>query len=135
MKVRPAGLFAAAACVAVGTALIAGFIVVGPPMKARLERLDDQRVQDLRSISSSIASYAAGHHSLPDVLGSMRANGDIDAASVRDPVTRAPYEYRRTGARSYELCAVFATAAGGNGEDSVWKHPIGRYCFSRETGS
>jgi hypothetical protein len=58
-----------------------------------------------------------------------------------DPEAAKAYEYRATGARSFELCATFSQksidpvsaqpvkAPGSSNE--VWVHGVGRTCFVR----
>ena len=129
-----AALFTLAAGIVVLAALVAGFLAVGSPTRARLQRQDAERVQDLSSISTVLEAYAALHHGLPEALATVRARGNIPSSSLRDPVSGAPYEYRTTGVASYEICALFSTATN-EAEDSVWSHRAGRSCFRREVDS
>jgi hypothetical protein len=61
-----------------------------------------------------------------------------------DPETGAPYEYKKTGDLSFEMCASFARESAdtmkgeyysqilGLKNADVWEHGAGRACFTRE---
>jgi hypothetical protein len=103
----------------------AALMVLGPPDRARSEALDRQRVGDLRHIEADVRDdYATAKYPLPDRL----------STSKRDPVTRAPYEYRRLDAARYELCANYArpspaTADRALDDGAFWRHGAGRTCY------
>jgi hypothetical protein len=46
-----------------------------------------------------------------------------------DPATDEPYEYRVTGERNFELCAVFARASRSEDADDFWYHAADRHCY------
>ena len=120
-----------AACV-VGGAVTVGMFLTGSPAEARFERLDQQRVEDLQRISRHVDAYWRSHRRLP---GSLAEVGSEPGAAGRDPVTGQPYDFRATGERHYEVCAVFARASAQRPrgiEPDFWGHGGGRKCFPME---
>lgn len=130
MRLTPQALFGGLASLVVLAAVVAGLWLVGAPSDARLRRLDDQRVGALQVLASTIDNYRQTHGGTPRSLGQLAQDQDrIAPSSMRDPDTSAPYEYRRTGPNTYELCARFSVAS----DDEValrWRHGSGRQCYS-----
>ncbi len=148
-------LFAWAVIVVVAAGIVGGFFIAGSPFAERLRRFDERRVQDLQNIQWQAISFWQGKNRLPNSLDELRDDISGFRAPV-DPETGAAYEYRVTGALSFELCANFqvvnktsermaksvpaermTTAVpvefGGIGEN--WDHNAGRQCFSRTIDS
>ena len=122
--------------------IVAGFFIIGTPRQARLYRYDEQKVSDLQSIQYQITNYWQSKQALPAALTDLNDPLSYYTAPT-DPQTGESYEYRATGATSFELCATFnAAASGTNGRalsrpmypgevaDS-WVHQEGRTCFAR----
>lgn len=130
-------LLAIATATVVLAAVIVGLYLAGSPAEARLLRLDDRRVADLRSISWSLAEYRRAHGRLPATLDSLpMAIGD--ASRLHDPVSERPYAYEVTGDSSYSLCAEFARPSPSERDgryDVAWRHGPGRVCFPLTTGA
>jgi hypothetical protein len=121
-------------------ALVAGFFIGGSPAYQRQVRFDEQRISDLQTIQSQIVNYWQQKESLPESLDQL--SDDISGfAPPTDPATGQPYEYRVTGASSFELCATFAQNNQAQvpatrplpvrGEPENWDHEAGQTCFSR----
>jgi hypothetical protein len=129
----PHTIFVAIVVLVVGAAVTAGLILVGPPSEGRLERLDARRVEDLQRLSRLIDVHWAKHGRLPASLDEVDSEPHADV--IKDPVTSQPYEFRSTGEKRYELCAVFnrETRHGPYqyGEE-FWAHGAGRGCFPLE---
>ncbi len=128
----------------------AEFLIVGTPGEQRRERLDQERVNNLQTLQNQVLNYWIQKEKIPQKAEELE--DDISGFRVpRDPETNEPYEYRPTGALSFELCATFATdtASGAaivpsvprpmilferkpypNGEEN-WDHGAGRTCFTR----
>lgn len=124
-------LLARVVAAAVIVAVLVGLYVAGSPAEARLMRLDDRRVDDLRSVSGAIADYKRGRGHLPPERDSLPL-AIADGGRLHDPVTGAAYSYEITGDSSYSLCATFArpSPAGRDGPyDSAWRHHTGHVCF------
>lgn len=106
-----------------------GLYVAGSPSEARLRRLDERRVQDLRSLRSLTDAYWAREGRLPTSLQELRST---DTAGFRDPVSGEPYRYRTTSDSTYELCARFDRPAE-NGRlgplIAFWRHGQGEHCY------
>lgn len=124
----------------VAVTIVAGFFIVGTPEHARQLRLDTERVSDLQSLQGEIVSYWQSKEHLPADLAAL--SDSIGGYGVpTDPETNAAYEYKTTGALSFELCGTFdnpgsalsdgyARPVGMKAVDS-WTHEAGHYCFSR----
>lgn len=130
----------------VAVAVIAGFFIVGSPAIERVRRFDERRITDLSSLQGEIAYFWQSKQKLPAALGELR--DDLRGVVVPvDPETGMPYEYRITGAESFELCSVFSlpsdlqeyklpartvpVPAPETGAVTSWDHGAGRTCFSR----
>ena len=129
-------LLFAGAVILVTVALVGGFMVVGGPGQARLEKQDKERVSDLKRIHRYLEcnqkvetpdplpvalddkTYCAGFY------GSINSREDLT-----DPATGAPYVYRRISGRDFEICAQFATDIVGN------DGRLGNAYFQRENGN
>lgn len=114
-----------------GAAVVGGFLLVGPPGEARAYRMDNRRVEDLRSASSAVDLHWNRTQALPaSVDDATRARGSTDL--LRDPVTGEPYAYRVVDDTHYELCAIFERASqeASSYGDPIWAHASGRQCFT-----
>jgi hypothetical protein len=120
---------AAGASLAVVITLTFGFLNLGGPRVQRLVQADNRRVANLATLANQInAKWNSSNHTLPSAVDSVP-----NASLLKDPVTRAPYEYRQMGVNQYELCATFARdnrQDSPNGENSFWSHPKGHFCFA-----
>lgn len=97
--------FVYAIIIVVSIAVVFGFFIVGSPKTARLEKLDDLRVQNLSSLQYNIISYVALHDKLPEYLEDVQY---IPEENLIDPETRNPYVYEKTGNLTFKLCAEFS---------------------------
>jgi hypothetical protein len=121
---------AQAAVAVVAVVALTGLPIVGPPAAERARRLDERRVGDLRAVASAVNVYFTRHDRLPRSLAELSAEGGLD---VRQRARETgPFEYRVTGERSYELCAVFEREAAARrlpADGDFWAHGVGRQCF------
>ncbi len=130
-----------ASAAAVLASIVLGFFVVGSPFYQRQVRFDERRVSDLQTIQGQIVTYWQSKSALPAALGDL--NDSISGfRAPADPSTGRPYEYRKTGNLSFELCALFSTSQEDQSAKSMpvpaydsyqqnWSHAAGRVCFSR----
>jgi len=120
-------------------AIVGGLFLGGSPGKVRLERLDDRREVDLQMISRAVDVYWSQNQELPRDLAELSRERGVRVRSILDPATSEPYEYRATGEKSYELCAIFDREdERPNNEpfatsERFWTHRAGRVCFAVET--
>lgn len=95
----------------VAGALIGGFMVVGGPGYARLEKQDMQRASDLQDLFRFLQCRSY-EKVLPETLADEEYCPDhVRLAATKDPATGDPYVYRRLDDQSFEICATFATEA------------------------
>jgi len=132
-------------------AIVVGFVLVGSPAKQRAMRFDSQRVSNLQNIQYQVLSFWQAKNKLPVTLDEMNDSFSGQQVSV-DPETGSVFEYKVTGANSFELCADFSLdyvdtagrgVSGYGGEYATyynpgyfnptdnWKHTKGRTCFQR----
>ena len=115
-------------------AIVGGLLIVGSPGEARLQRLDDRRVSDLRQLSSAVNVYWTRNRQLPVSLDAALP-GLSGSTPPLDPGTGQRYTYRAIEGDRYELCAVFSRASADGAEwarDPFWSHTAGRQCFTLE---
>ena len=120
--------------ISVVAVLVAALVQAGAPGAARERAADEQRVQDLQSISHAINAFHTSSHHLPASLDQLREQQAVYVQSIVDVGTGKPYEYRKTGPKSYELCATFDTDTSGSTGGrprfgNLWNHPVGKHCF------
>jgi hypothetical protein len=137
---RPSGralLLGAVATLVAGVVGVA-VLVVDSPAEERRRRLDERRVADLTELAGAIDSYRAREGVLPADLDALAGWQGFDPPAA-DPETAAPYRYRITGERTYELCATFVTATQDrrprpvrSRRQAFWHHPAGDHCFVLE---
>lgn len=124
--------------------VVAGFFMAGSPFRQRSVRFDVQKVNDLQNIQWQVINYWQKKDVLPQSIDELR---DDIAGYVppTDPQSGDTYEYRATGALSFDLCAEFNLPSeernrgvakplyGPDGLQAVesWDHSDGRVCFSR----
>lgn len=140
---RPSKMIAWSACALVFGTIFAGFFIIGSPFTERIRKIDQMRVQDLQNIQNTIIySYWRLKGKLPEKLSDLE--DDISGFKApKDSETGGVYEYRMTGPRSFELCAMFQLESVpesvgdksmyyyGNAPNENWKHAKGRVCFQR----
>ena len=142
-KAKRKGLFWGAIIATAGSIII-GFFIVGSPSTARAQRFDQQRVNDLQNIQQQVIDYWQPRKKLPTTLENNDATSSYLFRIPNDPETGLPYEYRVTGALSFELCAVFDDYTMSQKSEvirsktpygydilDIWDHDKGRTCFSR----
>lgn len=137
-----------AAGLLVFAAIVSGFFIVGTPGEARTYRLDAQRVNDLQNVQYQITNFWQYKQRLPVSLAELGDDALSGFVLPKDPTTGGVYEYRTTGATSFELCATFAKESrpttldvtepymyDGVKVSEKWQHIAGRVCFTRTIDS
>jgi hypothetical protein len=114
-------------------AIIWGFSVLGSPRTQQLYKYDEQKVSDLQNIDGLITNYWQLQNKLPNSLEeSVSVLNTRPYTIVTDRQTQKSYEYKKTGDKTYELCAEFNRQGSSGGDFSyIWDHPIGHHCFTR----
>lgn len=126
--------------VIVSIAVVWGLLIVGGPATGRTQRLDEQRISDLRAIQNEVLNIAYGDKryqptpvatlpkSLPKTIQEIEAQATYQRLNITDPATSVPYEYRVVQSTSFELCATFDLERQAS-YDIFWDHPAGRHCY------
>lgn len=146
MKLSPASvewknhnsLFRIVAIVSVIVVVAIGAFFIGSPGTERERRLDEVRVNDLRTIQQEIRNISTLDSSgptpsmkraLPETLGNVVEDAEYSKPNTTDPVTGSTYEYTVTGPSTFELCATFETVRDQK-YDIFWNHSEGRQCYT-----
>ena len=134
--------FGAGAMVLVLIVFCGGFGLAGTPSAQRLLEADKRRVQNLRTIASSIHTRFERLHTaqpgkpLPSSLGELASYG-LNSAQSKDPQTQALYDYRPTAGSNYDLCATFSAASERDRVpmSEFWYHGRGTTCFTLDASA
>ncbi len=128
------------AIILVTVIIIGAFFISGSPFRARLEKLDQQRVNDLQNIQSQIIYYWQKKGTIPASLNELTDSISGYNAPL-DPETNATYEYRGLSNLVFELCATFSATTPKNQTgyqaptpaqtNDNWQHDSSRVCFTR----
>ena len=123
--------------------IVCGFLVIGSPRTQKHQKQDQDKVNNLSTIQSQVISYYQSHGALPTTLEAMQ-NSLSYYTLPKDAQTGKNYEYRVTGANTFDLCAVFntnpqATKVSRYAEvapnyvsvNSNWQYTEGPFCFHR----
>jgi hypothetical protein len=146
-----AGDWLAIALVGLASAsVIAGFVIIGGPGKARQVQQDDARLRALTQTAEGLNCYARGAGALPGDMTDVRAaiedpgsparlaEGCSNASWADDPITGEAFEVVPVDATKAQICAVFARPAAGYDAymgdqyvDSATARPeAGRFCYT-----
>lgn len=135
------GLFAVVSGLVVLVAVVAGFVIMGSPSKARDIRLDDNRVSALQEMQSRVLNYWQQKGEMPKTISDIEDS--ISGYKVPTIPDGSNYEYRLDSGTTFKLCATFSrpTPATQNGVskpayyggllDQNWQHQAGNHCFTR----
>jgi len=128
-------LLFAATVVVIGT-VAAAIVVMGTPAQQRALRLDERRVSDLQRIVDAARQHADRNGALAPDLTTLASRPGL-RLSITDPDTALPYVYEVRQAKTFRVCATFATDTAVDEPDQRrldeddWLHPVGRHCFDR----
>src|SRR3989344_1090537 len=146
-----ARIIAGIVSLAVLASIVAGFFIMGSPMKQRLLRFDQEKINNLQNIQWQVVNLWQLKRTLPKTLADLEDPISGFVVPI-DSQTGEPYSYRITDNLSFELCAVFNEKSVGvkftsepprpvpaslvsdkiyNVENSTWEHGVGEVCFSR----
>ncbi len=136
MMTRIHVVFSVASSVAVVVAVIWGSALVGSPGTTRIQRFDQQRLDDLETIYREIQSLCWDpdiknevKRPLPETLDELAALARYERINLTDPETGQRYVYTVKDGTIYELCATFSLER--NSDVKVfWNHPSGKHCFT-----
>ena len=136
MTTRTHVLFSAAVSMVVVVGVVWGAVLVGSPATVRLQRFDQQRLEDLQTIFREVQSLCQDadvkdelKRALPRTLDEVAMLARSEKIDLTDPQTQQRYIYMVTDTTSYELCATFSL--GRDADMAVfWNHASGRHCFA-----
>jgi len=136
MTTRIHTMFSVALSIVVVVAIVWGVVLVGSPGTARLQRFDQQRLEDLQTIFREVQSLCQDpdiknelKRALPDTLDELAALARSERINLTDPETDQRYVYTVKDGTTYELCATFSLERDSDME-VFWNHPSGRHCFT-----
>ncbi len=130
------GIAVVALLVVIAT-VVFGVTKIGSPSEAREYTLDQQQVTDLQDIQWRVEDYYLTSNSFPANLETLFGVMTVTQA----PEGREAYQYKVTGADTYELCATFVKETpqsdrsvmySGGSKYQSWDHPAGEFCYERK---
>lgn len=121
--------------------ILSAVLLVGGPNFGRMQKMDDDRIQDLRAIHEEALNAVYGQlryqqpplnisklpKPLPKTLEEVAAGSQYAKIDIVDPATLQQYEYTVEGS-VFMLCATFDLQRDLE-YDIFWNHPSGRHCF------
>ncbi len=135
MTTRVHVLFSVISSLIVTVAIVWGFALVGSPGTTRLQRFDQQRLDDLQTIFREIQSLCWDPdikdeltRPLPATLEELAKLARNERINPNDPETGQPYGYTVLDATTYELRATFSLERDSD-EEVFWNHPAGEHVF------
>lgn len=145
-KITGFKVFVALIVVCVLAVIVYACIIAGSPKEQRERQFDDQRINALSQISSSVNSFYLTNKILPSSLDFLSTQPYFFGGPLTDPKTGEKFEYAQKVGAAYELCATFAFATDDKivsmyarpvAYQQMWKHDAGHYCFelNAQTGS
>lgn len=141
-KLTSSHLLVTALSLLVTAVVVTSFLILGSPESERVRRYDQERVQHLQSLSSTIDIFWTNESRLPNSLEEMRGSRNYYIEGLVDPITGESYAYTLLSEQSYELCATFDTKNGDEPQipprapgafdrsTTFWSHEAGRVCFT-----
>lgn len=126
--------------------VVYGIFLAGSPGTERHRRIDEQRLNDIRTIADAALSIVYGKDrwsrplpAPPSQLRPLPASLDdivSHTVNVRVPSTDPeglPYEYRRDDASHFSVCTTFHFVDEQQ-YAPFWDHPAGSHCYTFDTG-
>ncbi len=125
-------------------AFVTSFFFVESPQNTRLRLYDQNVVEDLGAIDSSLNAYYVKNKNLPKDLTALIVTNDyyLTKTQLGDKAGTQTYEYKVTDSNHYELCATFKTNTknlpsnqnkySDQYYDPRFLHDSGYYCFKRQ---
>lgn len=133
------------------------FLIMGSPMKQRVLRLDNRRINDLQTIQYQVVNYWQQKEKLPENLSEFKDPISSFSLPIDPEFDKGKtYEYYKKADLTFELCAEFSAEmpkgwveyGGGvmpmfekdiavssypypGGVNDSWDHGIGKVCFER----
>jgi hypothetical protein len=136
MMARTHTVFSVVSSIVVVVAVVWGFALVGSPRTTRLQRFDQQRLDDLQTIFREIQSLCRDpdikdelKRPLPDTLDDLASLARHERIDVADPETGQRYGYTVKDGTTYELCATFSLERDSDVK-VFWNHLSGEHCFT-----
>ena len=133
-------LFVVVAGALAAATFVWGIVLSGSPLYGRMQRFDEQRVSDLRTLQSEVLNIVYGQNRyvvervkvlpkpLPKTLEDIAAGAQYQRPNTVDPSTDTPYVYRIINPTTFELCATFDLERRQQ-YDIFWDHPAGDHCY------
>lgn len=104
-----------------------GLFLVGSPEEARLKKIDERRIGDLKRLESAVLSYHRKHDRLPQNLDEVAEQSE-STLPLRD-AQHGPYPYEVVDSTSFKVCAAFHFPSSE--QQGHWAHASGEQCFTQ----
>lgn len=129
-------MFSVVSSIVVIATIVWGVALVGSPLTIRMQRFDQQRLDDLQTIYREIQLLCHDpdikdklKRPLPETIDELAEAARNQRINVSDPETGQRYVYTIEGETTYELCATFALERDWDAA-VFWNHPAGKHCFT-----
>ena len=138
MTTRIHVMFSVASSAVVVVAVVWGFALVGSPGTTRVQRFDQQRLDDLQTIFREIQSLCRDpdikdklKRPLPATLEELATLARHQRINLSDPETWQRYGYTVKDETTYVLSATFSLERDSDVE-VFWNHPSGEHSFTAD---
>jgi hypothetical protein len=134
--------FAAVAGAVLLPVFVYGLVLAGSPLTERQRKLDEQRVDDVRTIALAAMDYvydgdqyrwkeeAEPQRDLPESLQQLAQQSERHRVPLEDPEGEV-YVYRVMDEHRFEVCATFNFPNERvRWNAPFWDHPAGRHCYT-----
>jgi hypothetical protein len=121
----------------VAIAVAWGMWLVGTPAEERDRRLDERRLEDLRTLRQLVHAHHEATGRLPLGLEDLVDARGRPVERIDDPAGRGAYDYEAVDSTSFRLCATFDFATPdepARNRLDPWAHGAGRQCFRFRLG-
>lgn len=105
---RPEHILGILASVVIVGAVIAGLLLIDGPGKARAERFDAERIQNMATLAQYVDEYYRLNEAVPASLSELEEKYEFDRNST-DPRSGETYPYEKLSDNHFRLCATFET--------------------------
>lgn len=125
-------------------AFISAWFFIESPTVTRAKRLDQNLINNINTIENAVNSYNEKYKKLPENLEEVKNNRDMyfDAMTFVDRESGAPIDYKKTGDKTFEICATFRTdnknvdpRVDTSYYDPTKMHSAGYQCLTNTTWS
>lgn len=122
---------------------ISSLFFVESPLETRNRKIDQAVINSFSSIDHAVDMYFEEFDKMPTNLEELKGESEyLRDRDLIDPETKKVFEYKITGARTFDLCATFRTSNKDKENESPYRylsenalHDSGHQCLKRKLRS